>query len=228
MTGDQWLNYPQVQTGIQTHATCQNVAAINTDLNARTVQENFGNASGIGDPFWNYVPFQKTAVPGGVGGDADPAKWITVVKTSTNGLPGAPAGGVDLATINDAAAARTACEALGGVYVPADTQGGSQASAQISDAVIGRDRPAQPPDRRPDRAERDSHAGVRQRRGGPARAAQPAAPADPRRQALARQRGRHGDRQGRRAGDGAAQERRARPRHRAAHVRRGRARRSSP
>jgi len=135
MTGDQWLNYPQVQTGIQTHATCQNVGAINTDANAKAVQENFGNVSGIGDPFWNYVPFQKASVAGGVGGDADPAKWITVVKTSTNGLPGAPAGGVDLATVNDAAAARTACEALGGVYVPADTQGGSQASSQISDAV---------------------------------------------------------------------------------------------
>ena len=135
MTGDQWLNYPQAQTGIQTHATCQNVAAINTDLNARTVQENFGNASGIGDPFWNYVPFQKTSVAGGVGGDADPDKWITVVKTSTNGLPGAPTGGVDLATMVDAAATRTACEAIGGVYVPADTQGGSQASAQIADAV---------------------------------------------------------------------------------------------
>ncbi len=31
MTGLQWITYTNVQTGIQTHATCQNVPALNTD-----------------------------------------------------------------------------------------------------------------------------------------------------------------------------------------------------
>ena len=68
MTGLEWLNYTNIQTGIQTHATCQNVPALNTDANAQAVQEFFG-ANPVGDPFWNYVPWQKTSVVGGVGGD---------------------------------------------------------------------------------------------------------------------------------------------------------------
>jgi hypothetical protein len=134
MTGLQWLNYVNIQSGIQTHATCQNVPVLNTDANAQAVQEFFGSNM-QGDPFWNYVPWQKTSVPGGIGGDADPAKWINVVKTATNGLMGAPAGGVDLNTLNTVAEFRSACEAMAGVYVPADTQGGTQASAQIAAAV---------------------------------------------------------------------------------------------
>jgi hypothetical protein len=132
MTGQQWLTYPNIQTSIQVHATCQNVAALNTDANALAVQEFFGQ-NPVGDPFWNYVPWQKTSVP--VGGDADPAKWIAVVKSATNGLAGAPAGGVDLATLNTVADFRSSCEAIGGVYVPADTQGGNIASAMIADAT---------------------------------------------------------------------------------------------
>ncbi len=126
MTGDQWLTYPQSQTGFQTHATCQNVPALNTDANARAVQENFG-VTAIGDPFWNFVPWQKTSTL--IGGDDDPAKWIAVVQTAT---------GVNLNSLNTVAEFRTACEALNGgqgVYVPADTQAGSQASAQIANAV---------------------------------------------------------------------------------------------
>ena len=134
MTGLEWLNYVNIQSGIQTHATCQNVPALNTDANAQAVQEFFGTNM-QGDPFWNYVPWQKTSVPGGIGGDADPAKWINVVKTATNGVMGAPAGGVDLNTLNTVADFRAACEAMAGVYVPADTQGGTQASAQIAAAV---------------------------------------------------------------------------------------------
>ncbi len=89
----------------------------------------------VGDPFWNYVPWQKTSVTGGIGGDEDPTKWINVVKTATNGLMGAPAGGVDLNTLTTVAEFRAACEGIAGVYVPSDTQGGSQASAQIAAAV---------------------------------------------------------------------------------------------
>jgi hypothetical protein len=128
MTGLEWLSYPQVQTGIQTHATCQNVPALNTNANALAVQELFGQ-NPVGDPFWNFVPFQKTGVPNGVGGDDDPNKWIAVVQTAT---------GVNLSSLNTVADFRTACEALNGgtgVYVPADTMGGSQASAQITNAV---------------------------------------------------------------------------------------------
>jgi hypothetical protein len=128
MTGSQWLNWPAAQTGIQTHATCQNVPALNTEANVLAVQELFG-ANPVGDPFWNFVPFQKTSLAGGVGGDEDPAKWVAVVQTAT---------GVNLNTLNTVAEFRASCEALNGgkgVYVPADTQGGSQASAQIASAV---------------------------------------------------------------------------------------------
>jgi hypothetical protein len=136
MTSSQWLNWPAAQTGIQTHATCQNVPALNTEANVLAVQELFGS-NPVGDPFWNYVPWQKTGVVGGVGGDDDPAKWTTVVQTAT---------GVNLNTLNTVADFRTACEALNGgkgVYVPADTQGNSQASAQIAAAVTAATDPLQ-------------------------------------------------------------------------------------
>jgi hypothetical protein len=128
MTGLQWLNYTNIQTGIQTHATCQNVPALNTDANALAVQEFFGQ-NAVGDPFWNYIPWQKTGVPNGVGGDDDPDKWIAVVQAAT---------GVDLNALNTVADFRSVCESLNagqGVYVPADTQGGNQASAMIANAV---------------------------------------------------------------------------------------------
>ncbi len=131
MTGLEWITYGNIQTGIQTHATCQNVPALNTNANAQAVQHNFG-VNAAGDPFWNYVPWQKTIVP--VGGE-DPTKWTDVVKTATNGVMGAPAGGVDFATLTSVADFRTACENMAGIYVPADTQGGNQASAMIADAV---------------------------------------------------------------------------------------------
>jgi hypothetical protein len=132
MTGLEWLTFSGTQTGFQTHATCQNVSALNTNANILAVQGFFGQNM-VGDPFWNYIPWQKTKVP--VGGDDDPQKWIDVVKTATDGLMGAPAGGVDLSTYSTVAEFRTACENIGGVYVPADTQGGNVASAAIADAV---------------------------------------------------------------------------------------------
>ena len=131
MTGLQWLNFPSTQTGFQVHATCQNVAALNTDANAQAVQELFG-ANPVGDPFWNYVPWQKVGVANGIGGDDDPTKWIAVVKTATTGLAGAPAGGVNLATLNTVADFRTACEAIGGVTCRPTRRAASQASAQIA------------------------------------------------------------------------------------------------
>ena len=56
-------------------------------------------------------------------------KWIAVVQTAV---------GVNLNNLGTVAEFRAACEGLNGgqgVYVPADTQGGTQASAQISAAV---------------------------------------------------------------------------------------------
>ena len=53
MTESQWLNWPMAQTGIQSHATCQGVVALNTEANILEVQSNET------DPFWNYVPFQR-------------------------------------------------------------------------------------------------------------------------------------------------------------------------
>ena len=124
MNSSQWINYGPAQTGIQTHATCQNVPALNTEANRLAVQP-FAGQNPVGDPFWNYVPWQKTS--SGLG-DV-PTEWIPVVQSAV---------GVNLNSLDTVSQFRTACEALNGgqgVYVPADTQGGNQASAAIADAV---------------------------------------------------------------------------------------------
>lgn len=94
-----WLAHPAAQTGLQAHAVCLG-GAWDTPTNVLAWQE---------DPFFNYIPWQKTAV--GIGDD--PAEWIPVVKNIT---------GVDLATLNTAAEFKAACEApaVGGIYYPAD------------------------------------------------------------------------------------------------------------
>lgn len=88
--------YAEAATGVQVHATCQGAPALSS-------LEAIGSWQGA-DPFYGYVPFQKTAA----GFDDDPADWIGVVKTLT---------GVDLATVTDPAAA---CAGIGGTYTPAD------------------------------------------------------------------------------------------------------------
>jgi len=90
-------------TGAQPHATCD-VAALNTPAVIRSWQ-------GV-DPFYAYVPFQRTAV----GIDDNAAGWLGVVQTAT---------GVNLGAVPDTDAGRgAACEALPGAnagsYVPAD------------------------------------------------------------------------------------------------------------
>lgn len=110
-----WLTYPGVGTGIQAHATCTGVAALSDPANILASQE--------GDPFFDYIPWQKTS--NHVGGDDDPAKWIAVVKTAT---------GVDLSTLETVAQFTSACAGLGGTYVPADTRSAT-ATANIADAV---------------------------------------------------------------------------------------------
>ena len=115
MTESQWVNWPMAQTGIQSHATCQGVAALNTEANILEVQSNET------DPFWNYVPFQRTS--SGLGDE--PEQWIPVVLAAT---------GVNLANLGTAAELRTACEGIGGVFAPADTPS-NPASGAISEAV---------------------------------------------------------------------------------------------
>jgi hypothetical protein len=95
----QTLTWSQLQdaggSGAQAHATC-----VTPDLETEDAIRAWQDA----DPFYNYVPFQK----GAAGLEDDPARWIPVVKDRT---------GVDLTTVADP---KAACEALPGVYVPAD------------------------------------------------------------------------------------------------------------
>ncbi len=85
----------EADTGAQAHATCRGVAKLDNEAAILAWQG--------ADPFYNYVPFQKTSA----GLEDDPAAWIPVVKTLT---------GVDLETQDPAAA----CAALSGIYTPAD------------------------------------------------------------------------------------------------------------
>lgn len=98
-------------TGAQTHATCD-VPALTSDAVIRSWQG--------ADPFWAYVPFQRTAI----GVDDDAADWLGVVQSAT---------GLNLAAIGDTDGAReAACEALPGAtassYAAADATQSSTAS----------------------------------------------------------------------------------------------------
>ncbi|MEA2223823.1 MAG: hypothetical protein QOH83_2199 [Solirubrobacteraceae bacterium] len=98
-------------TGAQPHATCD-VAALNTPAVIRSWQ-------GV-DPFYAYVPFQRTAA----GVDDNAATWLPLVQAAT---------GVNLAAVADTDAAReAACEALPGAsassYAPADATQNTLAS----------------------------------------------------------------------------------------------------
>jgi hypothetical protein len=115
MTESEWLNWPMAQTGIQSHATCQGVPGLNTEENTLAVQSNEN------DPFWNYVPFQATSA--GLGDE--PEQWIPVVEDET---------GVDLTNLTTPDQLRTACEGIGGVFVPADSPA-FPANAAVADAV---------------------------------------------------------------------------------------------
>lgn len=86
-------------TGAQPHATCD-VAALDGPAVIRSWQG--------ADPFYAYVPFQRTAV----GVDDNAAAWLPVVRAAT---------GVNLDEVADTDAARqTACQGIGGTYYPAD------------------------------------------------------------------------------------------------------------
>lgn len=119
---EDWLAYGPAQTGIQTHATCVQPAGqpLMLDSNIKSVTPNSS-----GDPFWRYIPWQKTSV--GLGDE--PEKWIDTVK--------ALYPTVDLAALSTAGDFRAACESapVNGVYVPADTAGSSVVSAAVADAT---------------------------------------------------------------------------------------------
>jgi hypothetical protein len=107
-----WMAYGPAKTDLQAHATCLG-AAWDTPDNILAWQD---------DPFYNYIPWQKTSV--GIGDE--PAKWIDAVKAAT---------GIDLAALNTPAEFKAACETFPGAsYYTADTAS-SITSATVADAV---------------------------------------------------------------------------------------------
>jgi len=113
MSALQKLAYLPAQTGIQLHATCSGVPALEEPDNVWQAWQRSDN-----DPFYNYIPWQATKA--GLGDD--PAKWIAVVKSVT---------GVDLSAVTNFA---SACQGLGGTYHPADTAS-NVTSAAVADAT---------------------------------------------------------------------------------------------
>lgn len=105
-------------TAVQPHATCRGAAGLG---------EPQILAWQGADPFYNYVPWQKT--PAGLQDEAEVATWIGVVKTAT---------GVDLATLSTVTEFTSACTGIGGTYTPADatvTTAAALASGTIADAT---------------------------------------------------------------------------------------------
>src|SRR6202000_2862793 len=71
MSALQKLAYLPAQTGVQLHATCSGVAALEDPTNIWAAWSRSDN-----DPFYNYIPWQRTSA----GFGDDPSKWIAVVK----------------------------------------------------------------------------------------------------------------------------------------------------
>ena len=114
MTSEQKRTYAPAQTGVQAHATCAGVAGLTSSANILGWQG--------ADPFYNYIPWQKTTANLG----DDPSKWIPVVKTAT---------GVDLSTLSTVTEFTNACTGLGGAYKAADTPS-AIANALVAAAVL--------------------------------------------------------------------------------------------
>jgi hypothetical protein len=111
MTPEQKRTLAAAQTDLQPHATCGGSALLDTPANVLAWQE--------ADPFFNYIPWQKTSA--GLGDE--PSHWIAVVKAAT---------GVDLSTLSGDAAFKAACESapVSGTYHTADV------SAAIATATV--------------------------------------------------------------------------------------------
>lgn len=113
MTSEQKRTFALAQTPVQAHATCQGVAALESGANILAWQEK--------DPFFNYVPWQKTTANLG----DKPSSWIPVVQSAV---------AVDLSALSTEAEFKTACEGLGGSYRKADSPSNPMTTA-IADAT---------------------------------------------------------------------------------------------
>ena len=104
-------------TGAQPHATCRQGSGVVDELwgttagtSAITAWQTAKTNTAGGEPFFNYVPWQKTSA----GLDDDPTKWIPVVLART---------GVDLSSYSTVDEFTAACAGIGGVYTAADKIG---------------------------------------------------------------------------------------------------------
>jgi hypothetical protein len=113
MSPEQKRTFAPAQTELQAHATCSGVAALESGPTILAWQGS--------DPFFDYIPWQKTSA--GLG-DV-PAEWIAVVEEKT---------GVDLAALAGEAEFKAACEGLGGAYRKVDAAS-NPATNSIADAV---------------------------------------------------------------------------------------------
>jgi hypothetical protein len=100
MSAEDKRTYGAAQTDVQAHATCSGVAALGSGATILAWQGS--------DPYYDYVPWQKTSA--GLGDD--PRTWLPVVRSAT---------GVDLSALASAVDFRAACVRLGGTYHAADT-----------------------------------------------------------------------------------------------------------
>ncbi len=114
MSSEQKRTYGPAQSNLQAHATCSGSALLDTPANVLAWQE--------ADPFFNYVPWQKTSASLG----DKPEEWIPVVKAAT---------GIDLSTLNSEDEFRAACQSapVSGVYHKADT--GASITSALETAV---------------------------------------------------------------------------------------------
>ena len=104
-------------TGAQPHATCRQGSGVVDQLwgttagtSAITAWQTAKTNTAGGEPFFNYVPWQKTSA----GLEDDPAKWIPVVLAKT---------GVNLSSYSTVGEFTAACTGIGGVYTAADKIG---------------------------------------------------------------------------------------------------------
>ncbi len=120
MTPEEKRTYAPAQTLLQPHATCEDVPALDPttvsgganilawQLLPGTTNNTALPPVAVPDPYFNYIPWQKTGVT--IGADTNllgenPAFWIPVVQAAT---------GVDLSTLTTEAQFTTACKALNG------------------------------------------------------------------------------------------------------------------
>ena len=104
-------------TGAQPHATCRQGSGVVDQLwgttagtSAITAWQTAKTNTAGGEPFFNYVPWQKTSA----GLEDDPTKWIPVVLART---------GVNLSSYSTVDEFTAACAGIGGVYTAADKIG---------------------------------------------------------------------------------------------------------